>query len=448
MKFIKERKSISSQLTVLVVVALIISAIWFFAAHTIGTYFLNEYLNGTGYVERVAGRYYDDFEAYVKEGNIKSNDTEALNKWFEKQEIIYLDVYSEANDEYIYFSDEPLAGKTTNTDIWAEMETYDRVVEFEDGEFHVGMFGNYTYKFFYYELGITLVSAFAIFFIILMIGLRRTITDIKTLRDEIDILEGGNLEYEITTEGNNELADLASSVEALKKSILKQFETEAELRQYNSKMITDLSHDIRTPLTTMMIYLEAIKHGKCKDEESLYRYLTRIEEKMEQMKHLTDTILEYSLETNTSSEKEALQATFKELFFGRISGFVECLDNSGFTVEADIQWYDSRLTINEDDMDRMLDNILSNIMKYADKNCPITIKTKQNGKIEIAFENGKNVLQTSNKTTEENLTCSHRLGINNIQTMMNKIHGECRVNDTDDMFKITLIFPVYEKREG
>lgn len=63
-------------------------------------------------------------------------------------------------------------------------------------------------------------------------------------------------------------------------------------------MITDMSHDLRTPLTSIMIYTEILKKKKYKDEEQMQEYIEKIEQKTQRIKQLSERIFEYSLVTS------------------------------------------------------------------------------------------------------------------------------------------------------
>lgn len=433
MKAIKRRMSISTQLTILALIALTFSTCFFFAIHALGSDLIAEYLYKTGYVDTVANGYLDDFEEYVNKNEISSTDKTALDAWVKEKKIIYLEIYNRYIDDYVYMSNEPTAGKSMDCDAWAANEAYERVIKFKDGERYVGIYGNYTYKFFYYALAAELITAFALFVLILTFILKRSIAAIKNFKNEIEILEGGNLEYELTLiGGNNELSELSISIENLRKSILVQFEKEDELKRINNKVITDLSHDIRTPLTTITIYSDAIKHKKYRNEDELKQYLTKIEDKLSQMKHLTDTILEYSLETVSDHHTESTTDSFTHVFSDRLSGFIECLEQSGIQTETRINRYDDIISVYENDIDRIFDNILSNIMKYADRGFPVIISSDKKKTLELTFEN--------TKPPQPKSDAGHNLGIGNICKLMDKIGGECIVEETASVFKITLKF--------
>jgi CheY-like chemotaxis protein len=84
---------------------------------------------------------------------------------------------------------------------------------------------------------------------------------------------------------------------------------------------------------------------------------------------------------------------------------------------------------------RILDNITSNLLKYADPVQDISVRfVKENGKAGLAFENA--VLPGQHRTD------STKVGLTSIETMMEKMHAACRIKQSGERFCITLLFPI------
>lgn len=160
--------------------------------------------------------------------------------------------------------------------------------------------------------------SFSVFLLVVFWGIRKKIRYIMVLHDEIEILEGGSLDYPITVKGKDELSELAEGLDCMRVSFQGMIEREANIVQENQKMITEMSHDIRTPVTSIMLYTEILKNGKYKDEEQLNEYIERIDRKAHRMKQLTDNFFEYMLVTGDDEieleEPEFCEALFYDLF--------------------------------------------------------------------------------------------------------------------------------------
>lgn len=101
-----------------------------------------------------------------------------------------------------------------------------------------------------------------IFLIIVLLGIRKSLRYLQTIHQEIHILEGGELDYEMTVKGHDELAMSAKSIEDLRKSFLDKLQAIDELQEESRSLVTEMSHDMRTPLTSLMMNLEFAKKEK------------------------------------------------------------------------------------------------------------------------------------------------------------------------------------------
>ena len=446
MRLISNRKTLAGQLAILIALAFAIAASLFIAADRISTKAIGKYLEASSYVERQNDMYAEKLQEFVTENDISSTDKKALGEWTREQKRIWFEIYQ--GRSWIYTSIGPFEGESTESDYTDEIHGYK--VEFEDGTFDVELYGNYTYQFYYHALIAELDVCFAIFFLIVMAGVSRMIKYVRKLREEIEILEGGNLEYEVTVKGRNELAALGESIDAFRKSILQQFEKEEELKELNSRMITDMSHDIRTPLTAVMIYTEAIKHGKYENEEQMMHYVDRIDDKLHRIKYLTDRIFEYSLEKDTA-ELPDMEDTFRNVFSEALSGVVEYLEQQGFRTETSIEWYEQEVSVYSEDIDRILNNIVSNIVKYADAGEPVRIRSvSQDGYAGFVFENTVAGVSDSSGCSKVPASGSgvgvgggvesSGIGLRSIMKLMERAGGLCDIKQGSETFSIVVMF--------
>lgn len=170
-------------------------------------------------------------------------------------------------------------------------------IRFSDGGAEVTLFGFYEFRFMQIALFTALGLSFFIFFLIVMLGIRKSMRYIRLLGKEIGILEGGNLDYQVTIQGRDELADLAKGLDCMRQAFQAQTEHEREITQTNQRMVTEMSHDLRTPLTSIMLYTELLRQHKYDSPEKQAEYLEKIDRKARQMKQLSDRLFEYSLIT-------------------------------------------------------------------------------------------------------------------------------------------------------
>ena len=137
-------------------------------------------------------------------------------------------------------------------------------------------------------------------------------------------------------------------------------------------MITEMSHDLRTPLTAILLYVELLRRNGG-DPDKREEYLDRLEGKVEQMRSLADHLFRYALSSGETSAGHTEAVTLEAGVGDALSELAACLTQRGFQVEADLPWDDRQVAVDCEGAARVLDNLTSNLLKYADPRAPVTI---------------------------------------------------------------------------
>lgn len=435
MQGVTKRNSLYFQLMILLVISGAVALAVFYGLNTVGENVVYYYYNHSNYSAKREKNYVAELQNYVSSNELKSSDTDELSQWVtEKAVIISLWLYKD--NALIFDSDYPDNATYSSEPTCLDENNGSRfyTIEFADGEVEAGISGVFDYQLYNYASFGQMLLAFSIFILMVLIGIRKKMEYIRKLSKEIQILEGGNLEYKITVTGKDELAALAGGLNCMRESFRRQTIQEAEIVRENQKIVTQMSHDIRTPLTSIMLYTELLKKGTYKNEEQFREYIEKIERKTRRMKQLADNLFEYSL-VSSDQEIELEEAeNEKMLFYDLFSETTSYLEQQGYQVDFLVNWNEARLKINTDYISRILDNVTSNIQKYADKSCPVTIGSVKNGNMEgFYFEN-----RTAALTDE---TESTGVGIQSIKNMMAKMGGRCITGMENGVFRLTLYFP-------
>lgn len=435
MQGVTKRNSLYFQLMILLVISGAVALAVFYGLNTVGENVVYYYYNHSNYSAKREKNYVAELQSYVSSNELKSSDTDELSQWVtEKAVIISLWLYKD--NALIFDSDYPDNATYSSEPAYLDENNGSRfyTIEFADGEVEVGISGVFDYQLYNYASFGEMLLAFSIFILMVLIGIRKKMEYIRKLSKEIQILEGGNLEYKITVTGKDELTALAGGLNCMRESFRRQTIQEAEIVRENQKIVTQMSHDIRTPLTSIMLYTELLKKGTYKNEEQFREYIEKIERKTRRMKQLADNLFEYSL-VSSDQEIELEEAeNEKMLFYDLFSETTSYLEQQGYQVDFLVNWNEVRLKINTDYISRILDNVTSNIQKYADKSCPVTIGSVKNGNMEgFYFEN-----RTAALTDE---TESTGVGIQSIKNMMAKMGGRCITGMENGVFRLILYFP-------
>lgn len=348
-------------------------------------------------------KFFKRFEQEAQEINLYSKnkeDKKALKKLLKKHDIytnVY--IYDDAEDNFLggdfgKVLDEPV-GITPLYSLQNDFEQYsfNRLisgsVKFKDGEGIVYVSSMHLLKYVKYYFYVALFVSLLIFFLPTFIFIKRKVKYINILKQEVLNMSQGDLSHAMTIMSHDELAILAQEMDTLRITLASNYQNEARIKESHQEMITCLSHDLRIPLTALRGYLDILCLHCYKDEKQMDHYLNSCIEKTEQIKDLSNKTFEYSLVYNDDLIP-SLETISSESFIQYIEEHLEYLELEGFKIEKEITISSVQLQLDLSMMKRMMDNICSNIQKYARKEQPIYLQISiEKGNLKIVFENEK-----------------------------------------------------------
>ena len=208
-------------------------------------------------------------------------------------------------------------------------------------------------------------------------------------------IKEGNLDFVLDVEGNDEFAELFQDFEDMRIRLKESAEEKIILDKENKELISNISHDLKTPITAVKGYVEGIMDGVADTPEKMERYVKTIYNKTNEMDHLINELTFYSkIDTNR------IPYTFSKLnvedYFG------DCAEEIGLELEtrgielvyANYVEGDVQVIADGEQIRRVIHNIIGNAIKYMDKpKGIIQIRVKDVGDfIQIEIEdNGKGI---------------------------------------------------------
>ena len=411
-------------------ISAILCIILFLILYSICDYSLTNHYEKSEVSDSLIKNELKSLQNYINDNNISSSELQQLKNWEQKNPVTLLELY--ADNKCIYSSLYNITDNETYYD-GNRYEGHTFSINLQDAKTTAVLYFDFTYR--YYMIGTiaSFVIAFTVFVFVFLRSNQKLINYICRLNEEVQILEGGNLNYQVSVEGNNEITDLANSVNRMRETFWQQMETEQSLYRANKRLVTQMSHDLRTPLTGIMLYLEILRSHKYTSDKELQNYLEKIYSKANQMKQMSDHLFEYSL-IETSEKKnnpQNMQIVFGEI----INNFKDELSARGFCVVSDIEWSSCYVNVNGEFLQRIFDNVISNILKYADRSEKVTISTVDTGEF-CGFS------VTNTCSVFDNQSEGNGIGIESIRTMMQQMGGTCTAKHTESCFEITLLFPI------
>ena len=132
-------------------------------------------------------------------------------------------------------------------------------ISFKDGTADVYIYEGTADKYFNILMVFSVVLGVAACIGIVVSGMYENVKYIQCLMKEVNIISRGNLQGNVTVQGTDEIAQLASGLEHMRQTLVKKEQIEYDLKSAQEKLVLGMSHDLRTPLTGLMAYLEILK---------------------------------------------------------------------------------------------------------------------------------------------------------------------------------------------
>lgn len=205
------------------------------------------------------------------------------------------------------------------------------------------------------------------FIIVFFILIWRRVSYISKIKSSVQIIAEGNLSYRVPIHYKNELRELAENINFM------SAELEKEDRK-RSEFLTNISHDLRTPLTTILGYIDIIKKDKLNSKEELNKYISIIERKGEYLRTMLEDFFEYSKLTSKdivlNYENLELNELGRQIFEDEESEF----DEKSLKLEVELSKEPVYIYGDPDLIGRAVNNIISNSLKYSKTNTVVKIK--------------------------------------------------------------------------
>lgn len=221
------------------------------------------------------------------------------------------------------------------------------------------------------------------------------IRPIKRLKAATVNIRQGNLDFTIESDGNDEISELCASFEEMRKRLKESSEQQMASELENKELISNIVHDLKTPITTVKGYSEGLLDGVADTPEKQEKYIRMINSKASEMDALLNELTLYSkIDTNR------IPYNFNRLNVADY--FEDCVEEIGMDLETrniGLSYFnytdnDVMIIADPEQLKRVVNNIIGNSMKYLDKTQGfINIRIKDVGDfIQVEIEdNGRGI---------------------------------------------------------
>lgn len=427
----RKKETITGKFRKLLLISAAVSLSLFFILFFAANHVLDGYFETSSFRTKRSAYLVDKFQEFVDINHISSTDTEDIQDWAFYHGIVYMNISGDELliDESLYFDEIP---PSQRSDLHYTLPgQYTHRVDFRDMSAAVFLYDNVERK--YYWLAYILVAILCGLngYLILLWGVKDEVQYITDLSDEVDKMSSGLENAAFPMEGNDEISSLAGALENMRTSLIDREQKELEMKRAHDNLVLGMAHDLRTPLTSLMAYIEIVKRQE--KSEEVVKYSDKALQKAEEIKNLSDQLFDFFL-INSGEKDEFEVAGVEYAFSDYLSELCSYLGSQGFTVEAnDLSWPHQNVSISFDYIGRIMNNIQSNIVKYADATQPVILSTKSDGK--CFYISVKNTVSEHADDSSGN-----GIGLKNVNSMMKKMNGDCVITTNKKAFGIELAF--------
>ncbi len=270
------------------------------------------------------------------------------------------------------------------------------------------------------------------------------VTHFQKIQEGLQVAKSGDYEYKIELKGNGEFKQLSSDINEITSGLKAAVQSEVKSEKLKTELITNVSHDIKTPLTSIISYVDLLKREGL-NSQNAPKYLDVLERKSNRLKKLTEDLFDAAKATSGSIEPKFEKVHINSLIEQLLGELDEKINESNliFKVNASNEkiyaMADGRL------LSRVMENLLSNIFKYALTGSRVYIETSEvDNNVFVSFKNISSyelnipideLMERFKRGDESRSSEGYGLGLAIAKSLMEVQNGALNLSIDGDLFK-------------
>lgn len=426
-------RSLNAKMLYVSLLGVLLGVTLYFAVGVLGQALIDDvYMSEENVAQRKA-EIHSRLESFVTGNKISGKDAEALAKWTAENDYVTILLYG-SGKRYRSFS----GGKAIHADAF-DSAKYGRLypLRFSDGVYLVAIMDNSQVRANLMVKAASVAAAGTGFILLLLLYTNKLTRRIIALSKAATEVGAGKLEKSIGASGQDEISTLARSMDEMRLSLIHQIGSENQAWQANTELLTAISHDIRTPMTSMIGYLGLLCDSDFTDIPRCRQFSRSAYSKAMDLKDLTDELFKYFLVFGSAELTLDMERYDGRLLLEQLVSEAEfSLAEAGFRVQRMELEFEGECSILTDPLylKRVVDNLVSNVMKYGDKAKRVVMLSE--------LAQGKLGLCISNSITRSlNRVESTKIGLRTCSRIMEQMGGSFSTETDGEHFAATLRLP-------
>ena len=278
---------------------------------------------------------------------------------------------------------------------------------------------------------------------------------LKRIKEGGEKIAAGDLDYKIDTKYMyGDFKDFAESLNNINEGLSVAINEKMKSERFKTELITNVSHDIKTPLTSIINYVDLIKKEK-PENENIKEYIDVLDRQSSRLKKLIEDLMEASKASTGNLAVNLSVCEAGVLLSQTVGEFDERLNAAGLTPVVGIPEAPVKIMADGRHLWRVFDNLMNNICKYSQNGTRVYLDvSEKDGKAKITFRNiskyelnitGEELTERFVRGDKSRNTEGSGLGLSIARSLTELQGGELKIDIDGDLFKVTLTFDTVQR---
>ena len=273
---------------------------------------------------------------------------------------------------------------------------------------------------------------------------------LQKIKEGGERIAGGDLDYKIDTKYMyGDFRDFCGTLNNINKGISAAVSEKMKSERFKTELITNVSHDIKTPLTSIINYVDLIKKEE-PENEKIREYIAVLDRQSGRLKKLIEDLVEASKASSGSVAVNLAECDPSVLLSQTVGEFDERLKAAGLTAVIKAPEAPVRIMADGRHLWRVFDNLMNNICKYSQKGTRVYLDVSESGgRVNVTFKNisayelnisGEELTERFVRGDRSRSTEGSGLGLSIARSLTEIQGGTLKIDIDGDLFKVTVSF--------